>query len=194
MSQGMAHSGLHNLSLKTKLLLMMVSLLLLSVSSLFLLHLYSERRLISQLREVGIRGRLQTMERGIFFQRLQGGLKEFPGTQIILHGVRIAGSWSFWYEGYFKCGGFSSRDRICVKDLDGKFDQYERSINPAERKKLAEEIQRAILENYYLVPVFRHAFVNAIGPRVVLQKWQDVFPTITTGYAYPWEDLKVKDQ
>jgi ABC-type transport system substrate-binding protein len=34
-------------------------------------------RLIAQLREVGIRGRLQTMERGIFFQRLQGGLKEF---------------------------------------------------------------------------------------------------------------------
>ena len=151
-------------------------------------------RIIAQLREVGIRGRLQTMERGIYFQKLQGGLKEFPGTQIILHGVRIAGSWSFWYEGYFKCGGFSSRDRICVKDLDVKFDQYERSINPAERKKLAEEIQRGILENHYLVPVFRHAFVNAIGPRVAAQKWQEVFPTITTGYAYPWEDLKVKDQ
>jgi len=150
-------------------------------------------RIIAQLREVGIRGRLQTMERGIFFQRLQGGLKEFPGTQIILQGARIAGSWAFWYEGYFKCGGFNSRDRICVKDLDGKFDQYERSINPAERKKLAEEIQRGILENYYLVPVFRHAFVNAIGPKVVAQKWQDVFPTITTGYAYPWEDLKVKE-
>ena len=151
-------------------------------------------RLVAQLREVGIRARMQTMERGIFLQRLQGGLKEFPGVQIILHGARIGGSWSFWYEGHFKCGGFNSRDRICVKDLDGKFDQYERSINPAERKKLAEEIQRGILENYYLVPVFRHAFVNAIGPRVALQKWQDVFPTITTGYAYPWEDLKVKDQ
>ena len=151
-------------------------------------------RLIAHLREVGIRGRLQTMERGIFFQRLQGGLKEFQGTQIILHGARIGGSWSFWYEGHFKCGGFNSRDRICVKDLDGKFDQYERSTNPAERKKLAEEIQRGILENYYLVPVFRHAFVNAIGPKVAAQKWQDVFPTITTGYAYPWEDLKVKAQ
>jgi peptide/nickel transport system substrate-binding protein len=150
-------------------------------------------RLVAQLREVGIRARMQTMERGIFLQRLQGGLKEFPGVQIILHGARIGGSWSFWYEGHFKCGGFNSRDRICVKDLDGKFDQYERSINPAERKKLAEEIQRGILENYYLVPVFRHAFVNAIGPRVAQQKWQDVFPTITTGYAYPWEDLKVKD-
>jgi peptide/nickel transport system substrate-binding protein len=151
-------------------------------------------RLVSQLREVGIKGRLQTMERGIFLQRLQGGLKEFPGTQIILHGARIGGSWSFWYEGHFKCGGFNSRDRICVKDLDGKFDQYERSINPAERKKLAEDIQRGILENFYLVPVFRHAFVNAIGPRVVLKKWQDIFPTITTGYAYPWEDIKVKEQ
>src|ERR1041384_5701991 len=51
MTQGAARSGLQNLSLKTKLLLMMVSLLLLSVSSLFLLHLYSERRLISQLRD-----------------------------------------------------------------------------------------------------------------------------------------------
>jgi peptide/nickel transport system substrate-binding protein len=150
-------------------------------------------RIIAQLREVGIRGKLQTMERGIFFQKLQGGLKEFPGTQMILHGVRIAGSWSFWYEANVKCGGANSRDRICLKDLDGRFDQYERSINQAERKKLAEEIQKSILENYYLVPVFRHAFVNAIGPRVSLQKWQDVFPTITTGYAYPWEDLKVKD-
>jgi peptide/nickel transport system substrate-binding protein len=150
-------------------------------------------RIIAQLREVGIRARLQTMERGIFFQRLQGGLKEWPGVQMIVHGVRIAGSWSFWYEAYMKCGGSNSRDRICVKDLDGKFDQYEQSINPAERKKLAEEIQRSILENHYLVPVFRHAFVNAIGPRVAAQKWQDVFPTITTGYAYPWEDLKVKE-
>lgn len=38
-------------SLKTKLLLMMLSLLLLSVSSLFLLHLYSERQLLGQLRQ-----------------------------------------------------------------------------------------------------------------------------------------------
>jgi peptide/nickel transport system substrate-binding protein len=151
-------------------------------------------RIIAQLREVGIRGRLQSMERGIFFQRLRGGLKEWPGVQMIFHGVRIAGSWSFWYEAYVKCGGSNSRDRICVKDLDAKFAQYERSISPTERKKLAEEIQRGVLENHYLVPVYRHAFVNAIGPRVVAQKWQDVFPTITTGYAYPWEDLKVKDR
>src|SRR5215813_14211799 len=54
-------------------------------------------RVVAQLREIGIRARLQTMERGIFLQRLQGGLKEWPGVQIILHGARIGGSWAYWY-------------------------------------------------------------------------------------------------
>jgi signal transduction histidine kinase len=43
--------GLRNLTLKTKLLLMMLSLLILSVSALFLHHLYDTQRLLSQLRE-----------------------------------------------------------------------------------------------------------------------------------------------
>lgn len=150
-------------------------------------------RIIAQLQEIGIRARLQVMERGVFLQKQQAGLQEWPGVQIILNGARIGGSWSNWYESHFKCGGFNSKDRICVQDLDAKFDQYLRSYNPAERKQLAEEIQRAILENYYFVPVFRHAFVNAIGPRIAAQKWQDIFSTITTGYAYPWEDIKLKE-
>lgn len=43
--------GLRQLNLRTKLLLTMLSLLVLSVTSLFFLHLYSERRLISQLHQ-----------------------------------------------------------------------------------------------------------------------------------------------
>jgi peptide/nickel transport system substrate-binding protein len=148
---------------------------------------------VTQLGAIGIRTKLQTMERGVFLQKLQGGLKEWPGVQILFNATRMGGTWSNWYEAFFKCGGFSGRDRICVQELDAKFAQYEQSINPAERQKLAEEIQRGILENLYFVPVFRHAFVNAIGPRIAAQKWQDVFPTITTGYAFPWEDLKLKE-
>jgi peptide/nickel transport system substrate-binding protein len=151
-------------------------------------------RVIAHLRDIGIRSKLQVMERGIFYQKLQSSLKEWPGVQMILHGVRIAGSWAYWYEAFFKCDGFNVCDRICVKDLDDKFAQYERSFDPAERQKLATEVQRSILENYYLVPVFRHAFVNAIGPRIAAEKWQDVFPTVTTGYAYPWEDIKLRER
>jgi ABC-type transport system substrate-binding protein len=151
-------------------------------------------RVLAQLQQVGIRARLQTMERGVFLQRLQGGLKDWPGVQIIMNGARIGGSWSNWYESLFKCGGFNAKDMICVKELDDKFDHYQQSVDPEERKQLAGEIQRAILENYYFVPVFRHAFVNAIGPRIAAAKWQDVFQTITTGYAYPWEDITLKAQ
>ena len=149
-------------------------------------------RVISQLQDINIQAKLQVMERGVFLSRLQTGLKDWSGVQIIMQNTRIGGSWSHWYDSFFKCGGFNVKDRVCVKALDAKFEKYNASFDPAERKKLAAEIQREILENYYLVPIFRHAFVNAIGPRIAATKWQDVFPTITTGYAYPWEDIKLK--
>ena len=93
----------------------------------------------------------------------------------------------------FKCGGLQSKDIYCVAELDDKFKKYLASYDRAERKKLAEDIQRTILEKHYFVPVFRHAFVNAFGPRIAAKKWQDIFPTITSGYAYPWEDIALTD-
>jgi peptide/nickel transport system substrate-binding protein len=150
-------------------------------------------RIVSQLQAIGIQSKLQVMERGVYLKKLQGGLKEWPGVQIIMNATRIGGSWANWYESMFKCGGFNAKDFFCVKDLDGKFDQYLASIDPAERKTLAEAIQREILEKYYFVPVFRHSFTNAIGPRIAGTKWQDVFPTYrTSGYPYPWEDIQLK--
>jgi peptide/nickel transport system substrate-binding protein len=149
-------------------------------------------RILSQLQAIGIRGKLQTLERAVYTKRRQGGLKEWPGINIMLTGARIGATWANWYEATFKCGGFLSADAFCVKDLDAKYDRYLASDKPATRKALAEEIQWEILENYYFVPVFRHAFMNAIGPRIKAAKWQDVFPSyISTGYAYPWEDIEL---
>jgi ABC-type transport system substrate-binding protein len=148
-------------------------------------------RIVSQLQAIGIRSRLQVMERGVYLKKMQGGMREWPGVQIIFNATRIGGTWSNWYDSMFRCGGFNSKDFFCVKELDDQFQKYLDSYDKAERKTMAEQIQRSILENYYFVPVFRHAFVNAIGPRIAAQKWQDVFPTITSGYAYPWEDIKL---
>src|SRR5271169_708324 len=149
-------------------------------------------RIVSQLQAIGIRSKMQTMERGVFLKRLQSGLKEWPGVQILLNAARIGGTWSNWYDSYMRCGGFNGRDRNCVAPLDAAFTRYLASVDRGERQKLAGEIQREILDNYYFVPVFRHAAMQAIGPRIAAAKWQDVFPTITTGYAYPWEDIKLK--
>ena len=150
-------------------------------------------RVVSQLQAIGIRTRNQVMERGVFLKKIEGGMSQWPGTQIIMNATRIGGTWSNWYDGMFRCGGFQSKDFFCVKELDDKFSKYLSSFDRQERKQLAYEIQRAILENYYFVPVFRHAFVNAYGPRIKAAKWQDVFPTsLTSGYAYPWEDIQLK--
>ena len=150
-------------------------------------------RIVTQLQAVGIRSKLQSMERGVFMKKLQGGLQQWPGVQIILDGARVAGTWSNWYDSFMKCGGFLGRNRNCVPALDAQFDKYLASADRIERKNLAHEIQREILENYYFVPVFRHAAVQAIGPRIAASKWQDVFPSFaTTAYAYPWEDIALK--
>ena len=150
-------------------------------------------RVVSQLKAIGIQTRLQTMERGVYLKRMETGLKEWPGLQIIMNATRMGGSWSNWYDGMFKCGGFQSKDMICVKALDDKFTKYTTTYDRIDRQKIAEEIQKIILEEYYFVPIFRHAFLNVIGPRIAAKKWEDVFPTITSGYAYPWEDIELKE-
>jgi len=151
-------------------------------------------RIIAQLQStLGIRGKMQTLERAVYQKRQQGGMKEWPGLNILLTGARIGASWANWYESEIKCGGMLAADKFCVPELDVKYDKYLASDKPEERKALAEEIQREILENYYFVPVFRHAFMNAIGQRIKATKWQDVFPSYkSTGYAYPWEDIELK--
>jgi len=151
-------------------------------------------RIIAQLQStLGIRGKMQTLERAVYQKRQQGGMKEWPGLNILLTGARIGASWANWYESEIKCGGMLAADKFCVPELDVKYDKYLASDKPEDRKALAEEIQREILENYYFVPVFRHAFMNAIGQRIKATKWQDVFPSYkSTGYAYPWEDIELK--
>jgi ABC-type transport system substrate-binding protein len=149
-------------------------------------------RIVSMLQKVGIHGKLQVMERGIFLKRLQGGLRQWPGVQIILNASRVGGTWSNWYDSFMRCGGFNARDRNCVPELDAAFARYLSASSADDRRALAGEIQRGILENYFFVPVFRHAAMQAVGPRVKASKWQDVFPTITTAYAYPWEDIQLR--
>ncbi len=81
-------------------------------------------RIVSQLQAIGIRSRLQVMERGVFLKKMQGGMQEWPGVQIIFNATRIGGTWSNWYDTMFRCGGFNSKDFFCVKDLDDQFSKY----------------------------------------------------------------------
>ena len=125
---------------------------------------------------------------------MESGLKEWPGVQIIMNATRIGGSWANWYEGMFKCGGFQGKDMICVKELDAKFEQYQKSFNRDERKKLAEEIQRGdpreLLFRPGVPPRFRQRDRAADQGGEMAGRVPD---DLTTGYAYPWEDIELKE-
>jgi ABC-type transport system substrate-binding protein len=45
----------------------------------------------------------------------------------------------------------------------------------------------------YYEKVGQDGFMNAIGPRIAAEKWQDVFPTVAAAYPYPWEDIRLKE-
>src|SRR6516164_1509464 len=90
-------------------------------------------RIVSQLQAIGVRAKLQTIERGVFLKRLQGGLKEWPGVQIILNAARVGGTWSNWYDSFMKCGGFNGKDRNCVPEIDDKFNKYLASVDAGDR-------------------------------------------------------------
>ena len=134
---------------------------------------------ISQLKAIGIQARLQTMERGVYLKSMKGGLKEWPGVQIIMNATRIGGSWANWYEGMFKCGGFQSEDMFCVKGST-----QVRAIPEILRPRRTQEAGRGDPAEHsgelLLCTGVPARFVNAIGPRIEAAKWQDVFPTITT--------------
>src|SRR5580700_5266512 len=55
-------------------------------------------RVIAQLQQIGIRTRLQVLERAIYQKRQQSGMKEWPGVNILFTGARVGASWANWYE------------------------------------------------------------------------------------------------
>jgi hypothetical protein len=71
--------------------------------------------------------------------------------------------------------------------------RYDASTDPAERKKLLDEAQNYVLDNYLMVPVLRQALIHALGPRVAnpVEEIEGSIPQYV--YTGPWEDLRLTD-
>ena len=147
-------------------------------------------RVISQLREVGIRvQRLNQMERAVYIQKNTEGPEAFKG--ILLNSIGATGDAANRIRNYATCKGFSSR--TCLPEIDEPFAKYEQSTDPKEREQLLNEIQKYILDHHIFPPVYRLGFVNAVGPRLG-NRWEEVFGSIPQ-YVYigPFEDLILKE-
>ena len=63
--------------------------------------------------------------------------------------------------------------------------------DPQERKRLLDEVQAYLLDNYILIPTVRQAFINVLGPRIA-NKAEDIMGAIPQfAYIGPYEDIQI---
>ena len=160
-------------------------------------------RVISQIGRIGITAKLQTMERGTFFDRLAEGdtyqeRNDAWGsdTQILLIGTGTAGAFIARFDAYVGCEAPSSR--MCDPEIDGLTEQYKASVDPSEREQLAVDAQALLSERFYKIPIYWFSFINAVGPRIANRdNWgegKEIFANPQMEfYGPPWENWKLVD-
>jgi peptide/nickel transport system substrate-binding protein len=150
-------------------------------------------RILTDLRAIGIRGKLQSLEGPAFRAKIGQGRKGVPGNRTIVQNIdpKAGGSKSN-IAVYAVCGSPSSF--ICEPQIEALWTKHQASLDSPERERLVKAIQKILLDEYYFVPIYLNPFVPGIGPRVLpegkgVSKYWD---TLNAPYPWPWEIWEVK--
>jgi peptide/nickel transport system substrate-binding protein len=156
-------------------------------------------RVVTDLGAVGIKIQVQSMEQPAFRAKIAEGRKGWPGHRTIVHDVSIQpGSAAATIRLQATCDAPSSV--ICEPYIEARWAKYEASLDPAERSQLLKEIQKYVIQEYLIVPLYINPFVHAIGPRVLPegdapqgQGFHRYWATPQAPFPWPWEEWQVKD-
>jgi peptide/nickel transport system substrate-binding protein len=150
--------------------------------------------IIGDLAAVNIVGEIEQYEGPEYRTKRSQGRDGYDDNRTILKSIGIlAGPQMTTAFVYADCRSGSSL--VCDEEkLQPILEQYEQSLDPAERDQLSHDFQVALHEEFYVVPLYLNAFVHAIGPNVLPEDdgFHDYWATPLSVYAYPWEDWKVK--
>jgi peptide/nickel transport system substrate-binding protein len=150
-------------------------------------------RILTDLRAVGMRGKLQVLEGPAFRAQVAQGRKGYPGNRTILQNIDARPGGAKATIGVFAVCG-SPASFICEPQIEERWAKHQPSRDLAERDRLVKEIQRIVVEEYYFVPLYLNPFVHAVGPRVLpagegVQRYWD---TLHAPYPWPWEIWEVQ--
>jgi len=150
-------------------------------------------RIMTDLRAIGLRGRMQTLEGPAFRAKIGQGRKGYPGNRTIVQNIdpRAGGSKAN-VAVYAVCG--SPAAFVCEPQIEALWTKHQASLDLAERERLIKSIQHVLLDEYHFIPVYWNPFVHAVGPRV-LPEGQGVhryWDTLNAPYPWPWEIWEVK--
>ena len=149
------------------------------------------QRILADLGAVGIRGKLEVLEGPAFRSKIGQGRKGFPGNRTIVQNIDVRSA-AEEIAIFAVCGGTASF--VCEPKIDELWKKHQASLDPEERASLSGEIQRALIDGYYFVPIYMNPFVHAVGPRVLPagDGFHRYWNTKNAPYPYPWEDWLVK--
>jgi peptide/nickel transport system substrate-binding protein len=139
---------------------------------------------VNNLAQIGIRTRLQPIERAGFFAGytakkyergiIQGASGAFGNAATRLAAFVVKGG-AYAYGSY--------------PDIDELFPQQANEIDRKKRTEILQKMQQLVHEKAIYSPIWQLGFINAVGPRV----GESTFGLIE-GFAYtaPFEDITIK--
>jgi peptide/nickel transport system substrate-binding protein len=150
-------------------------------------------RVLVDLRAVGIRGKLEVLEGPAFRAKMGRGRKAFQGNRTLVQNIdpRPGGA-AASIAVFAVCDSPSSF--ICEPEVEKLWKNYQASLDAEVRDDMIRKIQRILIENYFVVPIYLNPFVHAVGPRVLPadDKFHHYWDTKNAPYPWPWEVWLVK--
>jgi peptide/nickel transport system substrate-binding protein len=150
-------------------------------------------RILTDLRAVGIRGKLQSLEGPAFRSKIGQGRKGFPGNRTIVQNIDPRPGGAKAGVGiYAICGSPSSL--VCEPQIEELWAKHQASTKPEERDRFIKSIQRTLIDEYYFVPLYWNPFVHAVGQKVLPEGkgFERYWDTLHAPYPWPWEVWEVK--
>jgi peptide/nickel transport system substrate-binding protein len=146
-------------------------------------------QILTQLRVANIKTTVQSMERGAFYERMAPGPNRFKGL-VLQFSSAPGDAASRIRENAVTGGTFSG---LSLPEVDDRMKAYDSSVDPAQRKKLIEEVQNFLLDQYWMVPTVRQVSVWGLGPRVA-NKTEEINGAVPQWpFIGPYEDIVMKD-
>ena len=147
-------------------------------------------RILTDLRAVGIRGKLQSLEGPPFAPRSARAARAFRAiepscrTSTLGPGAPRPMSASTPSAAAHPPSSASRTSRNCGP-ASGQLDLE-------ERDRLIKAIQRTLIDEYYFVPIYWNPFVHAVGPKVLPARgggkgFERYWDTLQAPYPWPWE-------
>ena len=139
---------------------------------------------LNNLAEIGIRAKLEPIERAGFF----AGYSNKKYARGIIQGASAA-----FGNAATRLASFVVKDGAFVygsyPDIDNLYPQQADEMDPKERTVILTKMQQLVYDKAIYAPIWQLGFINAVGPRVGESSFGQI-----PGFAYtaPFEDLTIK--